>query len=161
MTPGLDLTRIAQRSSSTPIRARPGALLLCMIQQAIRSAVLYLSTSSRKETLPTPRCPRSVLPMNILHYLDQPVLPPVGSQAWINQKATTPTLITLKDSRPTSEPPISPVYDEDWGPSKEYCCIVYLALIIGLIALNSVESKEPIAGTEDLWGEREISCGVF
>ena len=45
MSPGLYLSRIA---SSSPTRARPGALLLRTIQQAILSAVLYQSTCSQK-----------------------------------------------------------------------------------------------------------------
>lgn len=40
---------------------------------------------------------------------------------------------------------------------RGYYCIVYLALIIGLIAGNIVESNEPtVVVTENLWDEREI-----
>ena len=96
--------------------------------------------------------------MNILHYLDQPVLPPVGSQAWIAKKAATPTHITPMGS---PELLISPTDDEDWGPSKDYPCIVYLAVTNELIAGSIVESNEPTVVMEDLWGQREISRGIF
>ena len=60
--------------------------------------------------------------MNILHYyLDQPILPPpVGSRQWIDKKVTTSTPTMPKESRPTSEPLVSPTLDEDdyWGPSE-------------------------------------------
>ena len=39
---------------------------------------------------------------------------------------------------------------------RGYYCIVYLALIIGLIAGNIVESNEPTVVTENLWDPREI-----
>lgn len=51
MSHGLNLSKIA---SSNRTRARPGALLLRTIQQAILSAVLYRSACSRKEILPMP-----------------------------------------------------------------------------------------------------------
>ena len=99
--------------------------------------------------------------MNILHYLDQPILPPVGSKQWIDKKATTPALTMLKESRPTSETSISPTFDDDWGPSKVYHCIVYLPLIIGLIAGSIFESSVPTVVTGNPWDEGEMSRGIF
>jgi hypothetical protein len=99
--------------------------------------------------------------MSILHYLDRPTLPPVGSQAWIAKKTTTPTLSTPTGWRPTSEPLISPDYNEDWGPSKEYRYIVYLAVTNELIAGDIVEPNERTTVMEDHLGQREISRGFF
>ena len=100
--------------------------------------------------------------MNIPYYLNQPILPPVGSRQWIdNKKATTPALTMANESRPTSEPYISPTFDDDWGPSKGYRCIVYLPLIIELIAGNIFESSEPTVATENPWDDREMARGIF
>ena len=99
--------------------------------------------------------------MNILHYLDQPILPPVGSKQWIDKKATTPILTMSKESRPTSEAFISPTFDDDWGPSKGYRFIVYLPLINGLIAGSIFESSVPTVVTGNPWDEREVSRGIF
>ena len=98
--------------------------------------------------------------MNFSHYLDQPLLPLVGSQAWINKKAIAPAPVLPKESRPTSEPLIPSVYDEDWGPSKGYHNLMYLALIIELIAGSIIQSNEA-PNVEDLWGDREISHSTF
>ncbi len=93
--------------------------------------------------------------MNILHYLDQPILSPVGSKQWIDKKATTPALTTPDESL------ISPTFDDDWGPSEGYRCIVYLPLIIELIAGSIFESNDPTMVTENPWDEREMSRGSF
>ena len=92
--------------------------------------------------------------MNFSHYLDQTLLPLVGSQAWIDKKAIAPAPILPKEWRPTSEPLIPPVYDEDRGPSKGYQYLMYLALIIELIAGSIIQSNEA-TNVED-GGDREI-----
>jgi len=75
MIPGLDPPRNAKGPSSAPIRARPGALFLHMMQQAIRSAVLCQLTCSRKEIPPT--LPLSqVCSSNEHPPLPQPTSPP-------------------------------------------------------------------------------------